>query len=270
MSVAVFDRNLKDVERQLAQLTGLSITQASHPLVQHLVKARQNYLGGDRMLGCARATYVKLIVQELHEIGDYDHSLLRHFRRELRRPPSMDTYFGLRLEINIAKTLIHHSVPFGKTETPDFVLAALPSHGIECTSAHINLENTKVPHGVMQKIEYAIKNKNGYPYSTKFNVLAIDVSNLLFHEGQRECEKTLRDKDVAVRVLQSAIDSSSFQSVIYLYYAWEPAGGGNGVTLRSCYSRLDRDRVDRPTSELLDLIFPKGDMWMLGGLFMTT
>lgn len=212
MSATVFDRNLKDVERQLAQLTGLSITQASHPLVQHLVKARQNYARGDRMLGCARASYVKLTVEELREIGDYDSSLLRHYRRELRGPPTADTYFGLRLEINIARTLIHHSVPFRKTETPDFVLAALPSHGIECTSAHINLQNTKVPRSVMQKIEYAIKTKNDYPYSTRFIVLGVDVSNLLFHEGQGECEKTLRDKSVAVQVLQSAIDSSRFQS----------------------------------------------------------
>jgi hypothetical protein len=57
---------------------------------------------GDRMLGCARATYVQLVVEDLREIGDYDGSLLGHFRRELRRPPTTDTYFGLRLEINIA------------------------------------------------------------------------------------------------------------------------------------------------------------------------
>jgi hypothetical protein len=270
MSATAFDRNLKDIERQLAQLTGLSITQKSHPLVQHLVRARQNYHSGDRMLGCARATYVKLTVEELHEIGDHDSSLLRHFRRELRRSPTADTYFGLRLEIHIAKTLIHHNVPFRKTETPDFVLVSLPSHGIECTSAHINLQNTKVPRSAMQKIEYAIQNKNGYPYSTKFNVLAVDVSNLLFHEGQGECEKTLRDKDMVVQSLQSVINSSRFQSVIYLYYAWEPAGSGNGVTLWSCYSRLDRDGLDEASSELLDSIFPKGDRWMLGGLFMTT
>jgi hypothetical protein len=270
MSATIFERNLKDVERQLAQLTGLSTTQVSHPLVEHLVKARQNYQMGDRMLGCARATYVQLVVEELQEIGDLDKSLLRYFRRELRRPPTADTYFGLRLEINIAKTLIHHAVPFRKTETPDFVLTTLPSHGIECTSAHINLQDTRAPHSVMQKIEYAINNKNTYLYSTKFSVLAVDVSNLLFHEGQVECERILSDKDVATQALLRAINNSHFECVIYSYYAWEPAGRGNGVTLHSCYSRLDRDGIDRATSEMLDSIFPKGDVWMLGGLFKTT
>jgi hypothetical protein len=270
MSETLFERNLKDVERQLAQLTGLSITQASHPLVEHLVRAKQNYRRGDRILGCARAACAKLTVEDLREIADYDSSLLRYFRRQLRRPLTADTYFGLRHEINVTRRLIHHGVAFRKTEAPDFALTALPSHGIECTSAHIDLQNTRAPRSVMRKIEYAINNKNSYSYSTKFNVLTVDVSNLLFHEGQGECEKILSDIDMAVQVLQRTINNSHFQSVIYLYYAWKQTESGNGIRLLSCHSRLDRNAMEKATSELLGSIFPKGDIWMLGSLFMTT
>jgi len=270
MSEIVFERNLSEVERQLARLTGLSIKQTGHPLVEHIVKARQNYRMGDRMLGCARAAYAKLVVEDLQEIGDYDGSLLRYFRRELRRPPTADTYFGLRLEINIARTLIQQRIPFRKSETPDYILRALPSHGIECTSAHIDLQNTKTPDGVLRKIEYAISNKNGYRYSTNFSVLAIDVSNLLFHEGQEDCEEILRDRDKAEQPLQKTTNASHFQSILYLYYAWQPTANGNGVNLLSCYSRLDRDGIDSNTATILDSIFPKGDLWKLCGLFRTT
>jgi hypothetical protein len=225
---------------------------------------------GDRILGCARAAYAKLTVEDLREIGDYDGSLLAYFRRELRRPPTADTYFGLRLEIHIAKTLIHHTILFGKSETPDFKLTALPSHGIECTSAHIDLRSTKEPGSVIRKIEYAINDKNSYNYSMKFTILAIDVSSLLFHEGQKECAKILHDKDKAIQALSKTVSNSRFQSVVYLYYDWDEVAGGNGVNLQSNYTRIDRDCIDSNTAKILDSIFHKGDVWKWGSFFMTT
>ena len=253
-----FKRNLQMVLDQLKMLTGLTLNNSAHPLVSHLISAEQNYRR-DRLLGCAEVAYAKFAIEDLGIIRKSRAGLFKHFKRELRRT-SIDNYYGLRLEIRIAASLIASNTAFHKAETPDFILTDLPSTGIECTSAHLELKETVEPSQVVYKVIRAINEKTDFKYKTAHNILAIDVSNLLFHEGQEACSKILADKDKAPSVLKERLNLSAFQSMLYFSYAWK-ASEDKGITLQSFYARIDRDGAEPDVRRFLDSRFPLGDMW---------
>jgi hypothetical protein len=256
-----FRRNLQGVLDRLKILTGLTLNKADHPLVHHLISAEQNYRT-DRLLGLAEAAYAKLAVEDLDLIRKSRLGLFKHFKKELRRT-SVDNYFGLRLEIRIAASLIASNTAFQKTETPDFVLTTLPSTGIECTSAHLELKDTTEPGQVVYRVIGAITQKTRFKYKTARNILAIDLSNLFFHEGHETCNKILADKDKSLPILKKHVNSTIFQSVLYFSHAWK-AFEDKGITLQSFHSRIDRDEADPEIARFLDSRFPFGDVWSVG------
>ena len=257
-SEAQFKRNLQSILDQLKILTGLTRNDNSHPLVSHLISAEQEY-SSNRLLGCAQAAYAKLAIEDLEIVRKKRVDLFEHFKRELRRT-SIDNYYGLRLEIRIAASLITSNTAFRKAETPDFILIDFPSTGIECTSAHLDLQNTAEPSQVVYKVIRAIEEKTGFKYKTVSNILSIDVSNLLFHEGHETCSKFLADKDKALPLLKERVNSSTFQSMLYFSYSWK-AFEDKGVILQSFYARIDRDGADPNVRRFLDSRFPRGDVW---------
>jgi hypothetical protein len=256
-----FKKNLQEVLDNLKMLTDLTLKNADHPLINHLISAEQNY-PTNRLLGLAEAAYAKFAVDDLDILRKSRVGLFKHFKKELRRT-SIDNYFGLRLEIRIAASLMASNTAFQKTETPDFVLTGLPSTGLECTSAHLELKDTTDPSQVVYKVIRAIDEKTRFKYKTASNILAIDVSNLLFHEGHEACYKILADKDKALPILKEHGNSSIFQSVLYFSYAWK-AFEDKGITLQSFYSRIDKNGADPQAIRFLDSRFPFGDMWSVG------
>ena len=257
-SESEFKRNLQKVVHQLKTLTGLTLSDATHPLVSHLISAEQKY-HDNRLIGLGEATYVKFAIEDLEIVRQKKPDLFRHFKKELRRT-SIDNYYGLRLEIRIAASLTAKNTAFRKTETPDFVLTDLPSAGIECTSAHLNLQDTNEPSQVAYKVVRALEEKATFKYKTVNNILAIDVSNLLFHEGHETCTKSLADKDKAYPILREHVNRSDFQSMLYFSYAWK-AFEAKGVTLQSFYARIDKEGADQNIAGFLDSRFPRGDVW---------
>jgi hypothetical protein len=260
-SEAEFKRNLQRVLDQLKMLTGLTLNDTTHPLVSHLISAEQEY-SSNRLLGCAQAAYAKLAIEDLEVIRRRRMGLFKHFKRELQRT-SIDNYYGLRLEIRIAASLIASNTVFRKAETPDFILIDFPNTGIECTSAHLDLQKTTKPSQIVYKVISAIDEKTGFKYRTASNILAIDVSNLLFHEGHETCNKILADKDQAMPALKEHVNSSIFQSMLYFSYSWK-AIEDKGVILQSFYARIDRDGADPNVRRFLDSRFPRGDVWSMG------
>jgi len=256
-----FKKNLQEVVDHIKILTGLTLKNPDHPLVNHLISAEQNYRT-NRLLGLAEATYAKFVVDDLDILRKSRVGLFKHFKKELHRT-SVDNYFGLRLEIRVAASLIASNTAFQKAETPDFVLLGLPSTGIECTSTHLQLKDTTEPSQVVYKVIRAIDEKTGFKYKTESNILAIDVSNLLFHEGHEACNKILADKDKTLPILKEHVNSSIFQSMLYFSYAWK-AFEDKGITLQSFYSRIDKDGADPEAIRFLDSRFPFGDMWSVG------
>lgn len=247
----------------------MTLEQREHPIVNHLIAARRDYYSNEKRLGCAKATYAKLAIEDLQIIAEHDHDLLRHFKNELHRLLALPNYFGLRLEIRIAASLIAKAVHFQKSEAPDFVLTDWQGVGIECTSAHLDLKSMKRPEQVVYKVGSAIDNKSRHKYTTQLTILALDVSNLLFHEGQEQCLKVLAEQDKSRPVLEKQVNDSVFQSLLYFGYTWERLKEAHGVRLHSGYWRIDRNGIDPISKDFLDFKFPFGDMWVLGGLFRT-
>jgi hypothetical protein len=255
---AEFKRNLQNVLHQLKTLIGLTLSDATHPLISHLISAEQKY-HDNRLMGLAEATYVKFAIEDLEIVRQKRRDLFKHFKKELRRT-SIDNYYGLRLEIRIAASLTAKNTAFRKTETPDFILTDLPSAGIECTSAHLNLHDTTEPSQVVYKVVRALEEKATFKYKAVNNILAIDVSNLLFHEGHETCAKSLADKDKAFPLLREQVNRSNFQSMLYFSYDWK-AFEDKGIILTSFYTRIDRDGADQNIAGFLDSRFPRGDFW---------
>lgn len=265
----MFIENWINLEKKLTDLLPFLYRNTSHLLSSRLLSAKKSYEKGEKRLGCAEACYVKFIVEDLSLIKNYDVNLFNYFRKELKRKElPEETYFGLRLEIRTSASLIKKSIEFTKSETPDFIINNTQL-GIECTSAHISLHGNTKPNEVLYKVQEAIKKKNKYQYKTSKIILLLDVSNLLFHEGNKYCNKILADKDNTYPVLGKNVNDSKFLSLIYFSYAWVPVKGSNGATLHNLYCRIDNKKVDRDTMMFLNVHFPLGDMWVEGHLRKT-
>lgn len=267
-SKEIFDNNFYSIVARLENLTGLKLDQKKHPLVQHLISAKKHYCAGKKRLGCAKLTFAKLALEDLQKIFNYDKSLYEHFRKELlRKFLPLQNYFGLRLELRMATSLIDAKIAFTKSEAPDFILNKPINIGIECTSAHLNLFTINRPKQVIYKVVSAIEKKNGYAYKTPLNILTIDITNLLHHEGQKQCDRILADMDKSRLFLIGKVNESVFEALIYFYYAAIPLKNGNGVKLQSCYTRIDKNKINPDCKKFLDIKYPHGDMWAEGNLF---
>jgi len=212
---------------------------------------------------------IKKPIGSSQELTPAVYDLLQQFKRRLRKA-SLQNYFGLRLEIRIAAKLIKDKIPFEKSEAPDFKLDDVtrwPGVGIECTSAHLDLECAKRPVDVLYKVIRAIESKTEDRYATPLTILAVDASNLLFHEGHEECNKILGDKDVSNPHLQGPVDASVFQSALYFTFASEPLKDGAGSDYLRV--RIDRNGIDARCKDFLDLEWPFGDWWGMRELSRT-
>lgn len=258
-----FTQVLDSLGSRMMKLTGLKLTQTDHPFVSHFVLAKQHYESNNRRLGFKEAAHTKFALEDMETISKYDRDLFKHLRKKLLRC-SADNYFGLRLELRIAATLLIRKVPFNKSEAPDFILGS--NVGIECTSAHLDLQNLNNPIDVLYKVKAAIAQKSDYHYRTKSTILAIDVSNLLFHEGQEQCAQILADKDKSTPLIRGMTNDSPFQSVLYFSYAWISLPSGNDVKLQSLHTRIDRENIDSPSKAFLDSQYPFGDECVLAAV----
>jgi hypothetical protein len=262
-SAEIFDRNINLLVQKLESLTRLTLKHEKNPLVAHLIAARTKYHSGDKRDGCRRAAYAQFAIEDLQTIAKHDPNLLGHFAKRLNKA-SLQNYFGLRLEMRMAASLIGKSVAFQKSETPDFVLTDWQGVGIECASTHLDLESIKTAKMVVYKVASAVNAKNDYQYTTPFTILAVDVTNLLFHEGQEQCTKILADKDNSKPMLLEPVNESIFQSMLYFAYEWKPVNDSNGVILTSHYVRIDRSGISPVCKDLLEIIFPLSDEWTIG------
>lgn len=264
MGLQEFNRNWNLLALQLQGLTGLKPSHTEHPLLEWLVAARKNYYSGNMRLGCAQATYVKFALEDLRTIKSHNQDLYKYFKRELRRKHlPRENYFVLRMELRMASSLISKRVPFEKSESPDFIAESRRQIGIECTSVHLQLEDRQESKDLVYKIESVIKNKSKYNYKTPLNFLAVDISNLLFHEGKDSFPKSLADIDNIRPKIRKTVEASLFQSVLAFSYSWIPLPDSNGVKLNAFYWRFDQGTMKHACRLFLDKHFPKGDVWAI-------
>lgn len=264
MGLKEFEENWDALATRIEYVLGLSVSDEFHPALGWMARAKRSYLAGDRHLGCAQAAYAKFVVDDLEKVLTFDEKMFCHFKRELRGNLPAANYFGIRQELRLASALLTKSIPFDKTETPDFIVLTEPNIGIECTSTHLSEAGKSKP-DVAYKVTGAISKKSKFTYSTELLILVIDMSNLLFHEGLHSVS-VLSQKKMLTEAVGQAVQSSAFQSVLTFSYVWVPNGIGNGATLTSYYSRTDRSDITLHCKAFLDCHYPLGDIWVNGYL----
>ena len=262
MGLTDFRKNLDAVRAQLRDLTGLTVGGRTHPLTEWLARAEKNYLAGKKRLGCAQAAYAKFVSEDLQKVKDHDPKLHREFKKGLKRIRENKDYFGWRMEVRMASALISKGVLFEKSETPDFLMPDKSGIGIECTSCHLKLGKSQNPKELTYKISSAIKGKSQHKYAVSRVLLAIDISNLLFHEGKEDFPIILADKDKGALGIQNELDTSPFDGLLAFGYAWTHAPVGNGATLKSYYWRLVSATASSECIGFLDRWYPPGDLWV--------
>ncbi len=238
-----------------------------HPIIEWIAAAKRNYEADKKMLAYSRACYAQFVLEDLMKIQKYDTRLFESFKSKLKpRPMSLSTYFGLRMEIRVGAALIDGKKKFIKEETPDFILDNPNNLGMECSSVILDPNRTLIPQKLSYKIEATLKKKNTCKFKTPINILLIDMTNLLFHEGDKNHSAELADMDVLKPNLRHILEQSVFTALILYCYAWEPINEGNGATLHSCYIRLDKNKILPDHKEFLDSQYPFGDFWLKGHL----
>jgi hypothetical protein len=259
-----FDRNWTGLENRLHITTGLRAESSQHVICDRMRSARVNYSHGETLLANAQLANVQLLVEDFELISTHDSVLFRGFKKALRNCEKHEPYFGLRMEIRMAASLISKGVTFEKSETPDFVVTVGRKFGIECTSCFILLGEAHEPRSLDYKIVSSIRKKIALAYHTTPLILAIDITNLLFHDGKPTFPNILTDMEKLHPNIEQAVAGSAFDSMLAFFYFWTPTNSGNGATFTIGYNRYDSSEMASIVLSFLDTHFPKGDYWKEG------
>lgn len=193
-------------------------------------------------------TTLVMLRKHLEEIQAHDPNLFAGFKRELRKCMEADNYFGLRMEINTAASLIRKGANFLKRESPDFAVT-LPNGKafVECGSAHFTKPKG---YNVAAKLAANILGKCQKPYANPATARFMDTTNI-FSADPRAYEDHLEHLKDHVR---SCLPSDKYGSVLLFTYLQ------NADTNRfeSAYVRADGDAIDPVLSSFLDAFYPTG------------
>lgn len=272
MNAHMFIETISALEEKVS-LMGIDVKNTKHPLIMRLGLARESYASGDKTRGRAGASYINFLLEDLATIANANKDLYQHFVSLLRQEDlPLDNYFGIRCEIRTAASITSKNIDYEKAETPDFIVKS-PMFGIECSSAHLNLEVEKPPKGVFYKVLSSINEKSSKHYSTGETILVLDVSNLLYHDGRDISFSVLADMDRAKPRLKEVINTTPFSSLLYFYYSWietEDNKKETRTTLTSRYVRVDSKNITTRVRVFLDQFFPLGNFWVEAsvGLFV--
>lgn len=191
-----------------------------------------------------------MLLKHLESIENYDNSLLKYFRKELKRADTTDGFYGIRFEVNIAASLIQKEISFKKQESPDFIINYNSKDiGIECGSTRIRKEVDDPD--LYYKIRSTINSKTNKLYSNSRTSLFIDMTNLIHTilniEGKPDFDKA-REK------VKNNIANNDFGSVILFTYLFRYSKS----RFESNYIRVDNSNIDNDLNDFLNLHFSKG------------
>ncbi len=193
-----------------------------------------------------------MLVKHLQTIEKHDKELLKTFKRKLRdTSKNWGTYFGLRMEINIAASLIQKGVVFLKTESPDFTINEYGVY-LECASSH-KLDDSSL--SLIDKIRLTISEKSKKKYCNSSTILCVDITNISATNEESEQELLAsRDglKEVVQQILQDT--NSGYGSVLLFSYFMDAKG-----SFHSGYVRIDNESVVADLIRFLDKHYPKGE-----------
>lgn len=259
MTQTEFDANWSAVAEKLEEIIGLRAKTSIHPLCRRLRRAAYNYSKGDKSLANAQLANAQHLLHEFTLIHVYDERLFKSFKRNFTKIRNHENYFGFRMELEMASSLISKKVRFQKSEAPDFVVEFRSEFGIECNSCHLQIGKTHESGDLSYKILSSLKTKSSNSYHISPLILAIDISNLLYHDSKEESSNVLSDADNLRDKLQEAVTESKFDALLTFFYYWTSANSLGSVKFSAAYNRYDAEKSSLSVISFLDKYYPYGD-----------
>jgi len=193
-----------------------------------------------------------LLARHLQMIQEYDTGLLKQFRRRIHAILKWEDYFGWRMEVNIAASLIKKSISFTKGESPDFTI---PSEGvhIECGSIHLSRHKQT---DALKKLALSILGKSRKPYCNTATALFLDFTNV-FHAMESGSMRRKESDELKSFVTSIFAQSRSDFGSVLLFGYWL----SSSYVIHSSYLRTDNPLIDRRLLVFLNSHYPLGKHW---------
>lgn len=205
-----YAENLSELQRLLGEDFISAKVTAQHPLRKALERVLDYHRENDYLNRDYENGMISLLVKNLKEIEQHDTKLSRVLKRHLKKSDA-DTYFGIRLEVSVAASLIRHNIPFRKTEHPDFTLCSqFEGATIECGSAHLS-ESKPGLKDLKYKIGSAINEKVKKDYCNHGLALFIDFTNINYYSKINE---SLIGNDELKNFIRSILNSANIGSIL--------------------------------------------------------
>jgi len=199
------------------------------------------YNRGDQLNSNVELLKLQLLVEDLRGIERHSDKLMRYFSSQLHKTKHYQSYFGLRMEIRTAASLIEKGVVFCKAESPDFTVSDRNVY-IECGSIHVTSGQVRLD----AQITKPFKSKSTKGYCTPSTVIFIDCTNLLFKAPNTS------DEDIRAEV-GNVLLSTDFGSTLLFDYFVTVDG-----KLHHSYYRIDNSRIDSNLLQFLTEYYPLG------------
>ncbi len=195
---------------------------------------------------------LSMLVKHLQTIEKHDKILLNGFKGIIRdTSKDWGTYFGVRMEINIAASLIQKEINFTKTESPDFTIDERNIF-IECGSCHMSNNSSA---NVANKIRSAIFEKSDKPYCNPSTVLCLDITNVSASREEAESELLASKEAIQGMVRQILSETNSnYGSILLFSYFMDTAN-----QFYSGYWRVDNGIITKDLRDFLDKYYPSGE-----------
>ena len=175
--MATLNQNISNLEGLLSPVIINSKRYSSHPIRRCIDLVLQHHFNNQPILRDYENCRLSLLVKNLKEIKTQNENLFNKFKRDILRA-NKDTYYGLRLEISVAASLIRSKISFYKSESPDFILdKPFKKASIECGSLHLT-RTFSTNDDLNRKIESVIRQKAKKDYCHKASAIFIDVTNI--------------------------------------------------------------------------------------------
>ncbi len=175
-------------------------------------------------------------------------SIFKIFKNNLYKSVSINEYFGVRFEINIAASLIRKRINFSKTESPDFTIQmGTKDIYIECGSSHLARPKSV---DLKYKIGSIIREKATKVYCNSDTALFIDATNI-FNNTPKDILLTAAQFKIRT-FIKGTVDSTKFGNVTVFSYIWNK----DLNAFQSNYHRIDNEHISKPLKQFLDQFYP--------------
>lgn len=244
---------LKELESRALDLLGLEFFDGSSSY-QTFVGSRfiwldRMHLEEDYLSRNAEIIKLKFLFKHLDELRINHKTAYKRARKLLRKAKKEDQYFGARMEVYTAASLVRAGIKFNCRESPDYELTKdFEGVFIECGSAHITGGSTDL----VKKVSLSVINKCKKPYANRSTLLMLDITNPIFHGLSSENRCATDDIRASV---SEAINGSGYGGVLLLSY-----GINETVTkIFSNFIRIDHGSADSKLIEFLNRVYPFGN-----------